>query len=299
MGLTNVKLLDVSNNMLLMIEFGAFIGLNIEHLDLSTNQLEEIPYVEPLANHLRALDLSKNRIKTIEPFIFTNFTAIKELILSGNAIVILLDYALHTPGTKLDAVNIDRNGLTMIGQLAFSKINADVLHLNENSLTEFPCLRNIRSVQRLYLDGNAISVVPEECGQWWGGIEGLFARPTALTSIDNITKHTPHLRELHMHNPGIMIVSDETFKKTTRLYSVVMPKVSQFPLFYDSKSTIGAVFLSGGGINCIDKAHLHGTGTEIRYQDPSALPWSKMATATTGKDVYTAIIPGQWWLDLV
>ena len=34
---------------------------------------------------------------------------------------------------------------------------------------------------------------------------------------------------------------------------------------------------------------LHGTGTEIRYQDPSALPWSKMATATAGKDVYTAI----------
>ena len=43
----------------------------------------------------------------------------------------------------------------------------------------------------------------------------------------------------------------------------------------------------------------HGTGTEICYQDPSALPWSKMATATTGKDVYTAIIPRQWWLDLV
>ena len=43
----------------------------------------------------------------------------------------------------------------------------------------------------------------------------------------------------------------------------------------------------------------HGTGTEIRYQDPSALPWSKMATATTGKDVYTEILPRQWWLDLV
>ena len=41
----------------------------------------------------------------------------------------------------------------------------------------------------------------------------------------------------------------------------------------------------------------HGTGTEIRYQDLSALPWSKMATATTGKDVYTAIILMQWWLD--
>ena len=49
----------------------------------------------------------------------------------------------------------------------------------------------------------------------------------------------------------------------------------------------------------LDECHWHGTGTEIRYQDPSALPWSKMATATTGKDVYTAIIPRQWWLDLV
>ena len=39
---------------------------------------------------------------------------------------------------------------------------------------------------------------------------------------------------------------------------------------------------------CAGPSH-HGTGTEIRYQDPSALPWSKMATATTGKDVYTAI----------
>ena len=36
-------------------------------------------------------------------------------------------------------------------------------------------------------------------------------------------------------------------------------------------------------------SQFHGTGTEIRYQDPSALPWSKMATETTGKKVYTAI----------
>ena len=53
------------------------------------------------------------------------------------------------------------------------------------------------------------------------------------------------------------------------------------------------------GLNMLSLIYLHGTGTEIRYQDPSALPWSKMATATTGKDVYTAIIPRQWWLDLV
>ena len=39
----------------------------------------------------------------------------------------------------------------------------------------------------------------------------------------------------------------------------------------------------------MDRLQQHGTGTEIRYQDPSALPWSKMATATAGKDVYTAI----------
>ena len=39
----------------------------------------------------------------------------------------------------------------------------------------------------------------------------------------------------------------------------------------------------------VKRAPDHDTGTEIRYQDPCTLPWSKMATATTGKDVYTAI----------
>ena len=52
-----------------------------------------------------------------------------------------------------------------------------------------------------------------------------------------------------------------------------------------------------GWVQCKQAGYYH--GTEIRYQDPNALPWSKMATATTGKDVYTAIIPRQWWLDLV
>ena len=42
-------------------------------------------------------------------------------------------------------------------------------------------------------------------------------------------------------------------------------------------------------LSAADEPHVHGTGTEMRYQDPSALPWSKMATTTTGKDVYTAI----------
>ena len=43
-------------------------------------------------------------------------------------------------------------------------------------------------------------------------------------------------------------------------------------------------------------SRFHGTGTEIRYQDPSALPWSKMAMATTGKDVYTAISTLSHWV---
>ena len=41
--------------------------------------------------------------------------------------------------------------------------------------------------------------------------------------------------------------------------------------------------------NSFENGIYHGTVTEIRYQDPSALPWSKMATATTCEDVYTVI----------
>ena len=47
--------------------------------------------------------------------------------------------------------------------------------------------------------------------------------------------------------------------------------------------------LTGQGTQCCFVKN-HGTRTEIRYQDWSALPWSKMATATISKDVYTAFL---------
>ena len=86
-----------------------------------------------------------------------------------------------------------------------------------------------------------------------------------------------------------------------------MTKNAQYRRYF--RLSEGRSFVSGL-IMCIRSANdrrryivmsslFHGTGTEIRYQDPSALPWSKMATATTGKDVYTAIIPRQWPLHLV
>ena len=80
---------------------------------------------------------------------------------------------------------------------------------------------------------------------------------------------------------------------TFKIYGLLF--ISIMPYWYVVKR--GRIWF--GGLKWIISSINHATGTEIRYQDPSALPWSKMATATTGKDVYTAIVPRQQWLDLV
>ena len=193
MSFTDVTLLDVSSNILRSVEFSAFTGLNIEHLDLSHNRWEEIPNIEPLALNLKKLLLNRNRITTAEPSIFTNFTALRTIILSDNEIFNLNDYALHAPFTQLDSVIINSNGLATIGKLAFAETGVGNLTLDRNTLIEFPCFQGATYVRNVSLRNNAISVVPDGYGQWWGHITYLYLQSNSLTSIDGITKYTPKL----------------------------------------------------------------------------------------------------------
>ena len=265
MSLVDMTVLDVSSNILMSVEFGAFIGLNIEHLDLSNNRLEEIPNIEPLALNLTELLLSNNRIATIEPFIFENFTTLRRIILSVNEIAKLADYALSAPLTQLDSVIIERNGLAVIGKLTFAETDVENLTLDQNALVEFPCLQHIISIQYLSLRKNVINAVPEGCGQWWGWITHLYLQSNSLTSIDNITKYTSRLQTLYTSGSSL-ILSDDTFKNASRLSTVHMYDVNQFPWFHGSKTTIESVLITGKDVTCVDGAHLDGMNAVKVFQ---------------------------------
>ena len=265
MSLTDMTLLDVSSNFLSSVEFGAFNGLNIEHLDLSNNRLEEIPNIEPLALNLTELLLNGNRIMAIKPFIFTNFTALRTIILSDNEIVNLTDYAPHAPFTQMESVKIDGNGLATVGKLAFAETGVKWLNLEQNVLLEFPCFQRIGYARYVNLRENAISVVPEKCGQWWGCITHLYLQSNSLTSIDGITKYTHRLEKFHISGSPLTL-SDDTFKNTLRLSTLQMYDVKQFPWFHKSKDTLRKVLLTGEDMICIDSAHLDGMNAVKEFE---------------------------------
>ena len=255
--LRNINQLDISGNELDHVEINSFSGLKITKLVLSANQLTAVPHIEPLAYSLISLHLSNNLITTIEPFTFTNFTALRELHLTANSISILPDYAFHAPHTWISRVFINRNPLAVLNNYAFAGMLANLLILDNNELTYFPCLNGIKMLLGIFLTGNPISTVPTGCGQWWRTLRRLVLSQTQITSLDTITKYTPVLEQLVAHDVSI-ILSDETFRNTHRLNRVIIRDVSVFPSFFASKATLLHVELGGKTVRCIEKDHLDG-----------------------------------------
>ena len=165
--LTKMIRFHMSNNMLTDVEFDSFSGLKINILVLSYNQLEAVPHIEPLYNSLVWLDLRNNLIATIRPFTFTNFTALEMLYLTSNSLTSLPDFAFHTPRASLSVVSITGNRLVALSSQAFAGIHTVHLYLNNNGVTEFPCLDNITVLHHIHLSDNPVSTLAVGCGQWW------------------------------------------------------------------------------------------------------------------------------------
>ena len=255
--LTQLTMLDVSRNKLIHMELGSFSGLKIAHLVLSNNQLNSVPHIEPLINSLTSLDLRNNLITTIQPYTFTNFTALRNLYFTSNSITSIPDFALQTPFAQLWRLLLDRNHVAMLNNYSFAGINARYLILRNNELTEFPCLNNITWLHNVDLSGNPISSVPFRCGQWWSKLQKLVLTQTRLTSFDNITKYTTGLRHLEATQVSINI-SKDTFRNTHDLYKVIIRDVNRFPWFYSNKAVMDYIELGGKSMDCIDEEQLHG-----------------------------------------
>ena len=254
--LLNMTLLVISRNILTYVEDDSFSGLQIETLTMSYNQLTSVPHIEPLVFTLSSLRLDRNRISTIEPYTFRNFTALKRLYLIRNFITNLPDFALHMPRASIYSFYFDHNRINTLGHLAFAGTKTLYLRMNQNALTEVPCLKDISRLHYLYLNNNPISTAPVDCGPSWNTIRLVQLKGTHLTSLDNITKFSPSLTRLEVSGTPVTF-SDETFKET-RFTSIIIRDVSWLPEFHSSKLTLVYVELGGIALSCIGEAWLDG-----------------------------------------
>lgn len=181
--LVNLKLLDLSCNLLedLPDEIGGLFQL--QTLDISRNRLQRLPISINRLTQLRLLDVGYNHLSHL-PASFSGLTNLQRLGLSNNRFQelspvfggMLQLQRLDVSNNQIKELPPDLCSLVSLQQLSlngnhlktlplqFGKlVNLARLHLNNNLLTGLPAsFTQLQQLQRCYLSSNALETLPQQ-----------------------------------------------------------------------------------------------------------------------------------------
>lgn len=155
-GLTQLEELDLSENIISMIEVEAFQGLkNLRILRIKNNRLKIIPVgVFSGLPNLVSLDISKNEILVFLDYTFQEMVNLREMN-SGENDLVFISQRAFVGLQSLQELNVDRSNLTSIPTEAFSQLQSltrlRLRRLNINVLPNnaFRRLHQLRTLQIL------------------------------------------------------------------------------------------------------------------------------------------------------
>lgn len=159
-SLTNVMIIDISQNKINQINKNAFSGLqgHLQMLNLSSNLLGEIhSYTFDSLTKLRLLDLSDNHIGILGYMAFRDLPNLEVLHLTGNALRHLGSPALLP---SLNVLHLADNKLKFLSGLTDMGINIVYIDISENRLTNmedvYVILTNFKRIQFVLYGENSI-----------------------------------------------------------------------------------------------------------------------------------------------
>ncbi|KAL9911378.1 artichoke isoform 1-T4 [Glossina fuscipes fuscipes] len=244
-ALPALKFLDISNNYLKDIHFGALRGHGtLEQLHINNNLLRNIerdalmamPALRELRlrnnslSHelsmpfwnlpgLKGLDLSMNNFRWVDSLLLVGLPSLRRLDLSENGLI-KLDPTIFIHNSMLETLNISANELVSIHAATFTNLD----HLFEvdasfNQLLEvIPGLPKI--VERISVRGNFISSLPPVNTKTLN-LPNLRMLDLSLNRLEQLPKYgfqaLPQLRVLSMANNRLRAVSDTAFIGSFRL----------------------------------------------------------------------------------
>ena len=160
LGLENLKILDLSNNQIRLIDKHLFKSLHLlTHLYLNDNNVSSL-HKETFA-HLKSLikiDLSFNQIKHLPKTTFHNLENLKELSLNNNQLKEINKSAFHGL-FRLQKLNLGFNQLNQIDRVMFKELNnLEEIKLNDNQLSLWPnsLFKDNRSLMEINIENNFI-----------------------------------------------------------------------------------------------------------------------------------------------
>lgn len=155
--------------------------------------------IHPWVRILKATDNTWNRIYS---YAFSNFSNIMYIDLSGNHIN---NIGMAFKGLEvLDSLNLSRNQIEAIDSETFTisknKTKLHLLDLSHNLLSHLSnnVFENLWNLRMLYLQGNRISMIQDECYKYLKNLIYLNLCCNNLTNYNSEMKYLPYLVELNL-----------------------------------------------------------------------------------------------------
>ncbi|XP_012155741.1 protein artichoke [Ceratitis capitata] len=244
-ALPSLKFLDMSNNYLTDVPFGALRGHGtLEQLHLNNNLLRTIerdalmamPALRELRMRnnslsselpmpfwnlpgLKGLDLAANNFRTIDSYLLAGLPSLRRLDVSENGLL-KLDPTTFIHNPMLETLNISYNELVKIHPATFRNLNRLFeVDASYNLLTDIiPGLPKI--VERISMRGNAITTLPFSIGKSLS-LPNLRMLDLSVNRLEQLPKYgfqgMPQLRVLSLANNRLRSLDDTAFIGATRL----------------------------------------------------------------------------------
>ena len=188
--LTNLKILNLSNNQIAVIPEAIGKLSNLTQLDLRSNQITQIPEAIWQLSNLTQLGLFNNQI-TFIPEAIAQLSNLTNLVLSNNQITFIPEAIGQL--SNLTELILFNNQITFIPEAIGQLSNLTELILRRNQIVSIPeAISKLSKLTNLDLGGNQIISIPEVIGKMSKltnlilGVNQIISIPEALGKLSNL-----------------------------------------------------------------------------------------------------------------
>ncbi|ODN03218.1 Protein toll [Orchesella cincta] len=218
-----IKVLDVSNNNLLLLPPAVFAALSrVEELRCDSNSITSVSERAFLGmKSAKIISCSNNFISSLPPLLFHDTQQIQEIYLNNNSLSVLAP-GLFAGLKQLVVLDLSHNQLTsewVTGETYRGLDNLYSLNLGYNQLTKISDqFRDLRYLQMLNLEHNAIFYIATDAFAGMPNIYNIVLSYNHIISIDSFICNNLHaMAYLSLDNNKIETVEPDSFKNCSSL----------------------------------------------------------------------------------
>ncbi|XP_013786310.2 leucine-rich repeat neuronal protein 1-like [Limulus polyphemus] len=239
-NLTELRLLDLSNNKFRTLFNGVFRGLyKLETLIITNGHLKFIDeHVFDDMSNLKHLNLRENSIHSMPVEWFYDMMNLVILELDNNEIY-YLNSGTFTSLNNLRHLSLSHNRIRGISEKAFLGLrNLTTLLLNHNNIAEVPtvALQSMKRLKVFFLDANPIPKLVTDDFTLFSVKEISLSNTTTLQMIDRgAFRDLGNLEKVYLHNnPSLHYVDPHAFINVPKLRVLLLHKNNLSVLSYET-----------------------------------------------------------------